>query len=149
MLLVNLPVRDLSAARSFYQDLGFDINAESSSGVTTAIAVSDDVTVMLHTRKRFADLTRGAVGSPFQTRAFHSLTTTSREAVDDLLAAALRAGADHWNPPRSDGYRHSGSFSDPDGHLWQVMYTEVVPVNYHPSVGEPPNDPTFCSTSNR
>ena len=47
----------------------------------------------------------------------------SRQAVDELLALAERAGGRVTGPPRERPWPiYSGYFSDPDDHLWEVVH---------------------------
>jgi predicted lactoylglutathione lyase len=129
MIFVNLPVRDLAAARAFYEALGFGVHAGFTDEQTAAIVVDDDIVVMLHSDDRFAELVSGEVGDPSaSTTATYCLSAASREEVDELVATALDAGGRSWLPARSDGLRYTGSFTDPDGHVWEVMWMDQLHV---------------------
>jgi uncharacterized protein len=129
MLFINLPVRDLGRARSFYEALGFGVNEHSSDDGTAAVVLDDDVALMLRTRERFADQVAGEVGDPSAaTAVVHTLTMGSRGEVDDLVAKAQAAGGRPWLPAREDGSGCTGSFADPDGHVWEVAWLEPVHV---------------------
>src|SRR5205823_5968226 len=45
---------------------------------------------------------------------------TSPDEVDDVLAAATKAGAMSNGATRAEWGGYSGYFSDPSGHLWKV-----------------------------
>jgi uncharacterized protein len=52
----------------------------------------------------------------------------SRDAVDQLLRRAEAAGARLKEAPRDRPWGiYSGSFEDPDGHLWEVIWNPKVP----------------------
>ncbi len=54
----------------------------------------------------------------------------SPEAVDKLIGHAWALGAEILRSPRGlpwGGY--SGSFSDPDGHVWEVAYNPAWPIS--------------------
>ena len=129
MLFINLAVQDLTASRNFYGGLGFTFNEHSSDESTAAVVLDDDIALMLRTRERFADLVTGEVGDPTSgTTAVHSLTADSRGEVDDLVARALANGGGPWLPTREDTSSYTGSFTDPDGHAWEMTYLEPVHV---------------------
>jgi uncharacterized protein len=129
MIFVNLPVRDLATSRAFYEALGFSTHEGFSDDRTAAIVVDEDIVVVLQTRERFADLVTGEVGDPSgATTATHCLSATDREEVDRLVATALDAGGRPWLPAREDGLRYTGSFTDPDGHVWEVMWMDQLHV---------------------
>ena len=122
MIFVNLPVQDLSAARDFYSSLGFSLHEQYSDEHRAAVVVDDSIVVMLHDRERFADLAAGEVGDPAgATTVVHSLTVSSREQVDELVGKALASGGRSLRPVGGDDSRYSGSVTDPDGHVWEVV----------------------------
>src|SRR5690606_8145296 len=51
-----------------------------------------------------------------------SYFTDSRGDVDALLAKAKAAGAGAVTPAEDGDGSHSGHFTDPDGHIWEVLY---------------------------
>ena len=129
MLFVKLPVRDLAAARAFYEALGFRVEETSSDAGEAAVVLGDDQVLSLQTRERFAALLRGEAGDPGQgPTAVHALTADSREEVDDRLARALAAGGRPGLPAREDDARYSGSFADPDGNVWEVVWIDQLHV---------------------
>ena len=129
MIFLNLPVRDLSAARAFYEALGFGVNEHSSDGQQVAVVVDDDIVVTLVTRDRFAERVGGEVGDPARaTTVITSLTATDRDEVDAMIARALDAGGASAAPARKEGAAYAGSFADPDGHVWEIMAMEPVHV---------------------
>jgi predicted lactoylglutathione lyase len=129
MLFVNLPVRDVAVSRDFYGALGFSVNEHSSDESTVAVVLDDDLALILRTPDRFADLVAGEVGDPRSgTTVVHSLTVGSREEVDDLVARALASGGGSWLPALADASGYTGSFTDPDGHAWQLTCMESLHV---------------------
>jgi hypothetical protein len=100
MIFLNLPVRDLAAATSFYEALGFRLHQPDSDEGTASLVVDESIVVRLLTRDRFAELVPGGVGEPASgTTVLPSLTAGSRAEVDDLVARALAAAADAGSPP--------------------------------------------------
>jgi predicted lactoylglutathione lyase len=129
MIFVSLPVTDLGAARSFYEGLGFRINEHSSDETTAAVVVDDTIVVKLLTREAFADVAPGEVGDPSRTTTVvHTLTVPDRQDVDDLVAMALAAGGRPTGAARDEGATYTGSFADPDGHVWQILWMDQLHV---------------------
>ena len=127
MLFVNLPVRDLAAARAFYTALGFHPHEPFSDEQTAALSVTDDIAVLLHTRDRFAELVPGEVGDPSRaTTVVHRLTADGRDEVDELVATALAAGGRPWLPAKDGGASYTGSFTDPDGNAWEISWLDSL-----------------------
>ncbi len=129
MLFVKLPTGDLPSSRAFYEALGFRIEEHSSDGGTASVVLDDNIVLELHTRERFADLVPGDVGNPSRgTTAVHCLTVDSRKEVDDLVARALDAGGRPGLPAREEDARYTGSFLDPDGNAWEVVWMDQLHV---------------------
>jgi predicted lactoylglutathione lyase len=127
MLFVNLPVRDLAAARDFYTALGFRLHEPFSDERTAAVSVTDDLALLLHTRDRFAELVPGEVGDPAEaTTVVHRLTADSRDEVDELVATALGAGGRPWQPAKDGEASYTGSFTDPDGNAWEISWLDSL-----------------------
>jgi len=124
MLFVTLPVRDLPTSRAFYEALGFSINEHSSDGHTAAVVIDDNIVVTLLTRDSFPV----AVGDPSTgPTVINCLTVEDRPQVDDLVAKALASGGTAL-PATDDETTYTGSFADPDGHVWQVRWMDQLHV---------------------
>jgi predicted lactoylglutathione lyase len=128
MIFLSLPVTDLATARGFYEALGFRINEYSSDDRTASVVVEDNIVVTLQTRDRFAELVAGGAGDPASPTSIPCLTVERRGEVDDLVAKALAAGGRSSTPSKDDGARYTGSFTDPDGNVWQVMWLDQLHV---------------------
>ena len=124
-IFVNLPVTDLARAKAFYDGLGFAFNERFSDERTASVVIEENIVVMLLTRDRFADFVPGEVGDPAQaTSVLNGLSASSREEAEDLLARALASGGKPWMPAQDHGFMYGSSFADPDGNVWEVMWTD-------------------------
>ena len=129
MIFVTLPVRDLPTSRAFYEALGFRVNEHSSDETTAAVVVDDTIVVKLMTRDAFAELVAGEVGDPAAaTSVVNSLTVSDRSLVDEVLATALASGGKPWLPARDEETTYTGSFTDPDGHVWELRWMDQLHV---------------------
>ncbi|WP_083628612.1 VOC family protein [Geodermatophilus nigrescens] len=129
MLFVKLPVRDLPAARAFYQALGFRVEENSSDDGEAAVVLGDEQVLSLQTRERFAALLPGEPGDPSSApTAVHALTAGGRAEVDDLVSRAIAAGGRPGAPAREEEASYSRSFADPDGNVWEVVWIDHVHV---------------------
>lgn len=119
MLFVTLPVHDVPTSSAFYEALGFGINEHSSDEDTAAVIV-DDIVVKLLTRDSFPV----AVGDPSAgPKVVNCLTVEDRPQVDGLVATALASGGTAL-PAQDDETIYTGSFADPDGHVWQIRWMD-------------------------
>ena len=130
---ITLGVSDLERSVRFYRDgLGlptegivgteYGASEQSPPGDTAMFHLDDGLILSLYPR---AALAQDAAVDPLARRARATASATSssgREDVDATLRLAERAGATiHGEPHERPWPIYSGYFSDPDGHLWEVL----------------------------
>lgn len=124
-LFVNIAVQDLQRSIGFFTELGFDFDPRFTDEHATCMIVNDDTAFMLLDHGRFSDFTTKPVADPSaQTETIYGISAASREEVDDLVARALAAGGSPANEKQDHGFMYGGSFHDPDGHLFEVLYMD-------------------------
>jgi len=67
--------------------------------------------------------TKSVIDASTATEAILALPADSRAAVDELVDTAIAAGAVPQKEPQDQGFMHSRSFADPDGHPVARLYT--------------------------
>lgn len=122
---VNVAVEDLDRSVAFFTTLGFAFDPQMTDETATAMIVNDDTWVMLLARDFFATFTTKELADPrTHTEVILALSAESREAVDALVTDALAAGGQRSNEPMDHGFMYASSFQDPDGHLWEVVWSD-------------------------
>ena len=141
--VVTLAVRDLTTSLQFYRDgLGLPgkiIGTEyvdGVSGASGAIALFElqgGLMLALYPRSDFIKDANVADSSASSQAEFSlGYLAKSRRDVDALVRQATTAGARVTEAPRERAWGiYSGYFSDPDGHLWEIIYNSAVPVPDH------------------
>ncbi len=117
---IMLAVEDLDRAKAFYGDgLGCAIDKDYPGFVSFNLGGGAEMA--LYPREAAAqDAGVSPEGSGFRGVSIHYLTD-SREAVDEVIAAAAKAGGGVVKEPAAGQWGgYSGYFSDPDGYLWKV-----------------------------
>lgn len=123
MTFINLPVRDLAKATSFFAALGFMAGQQSPDGGSVQLTVSDTTHLILHVEAAFAAFAGAAVCDPATSReVIVGLTADRREQVDELVDRAVAAGAESLGPARDLGFMYMRGFRDLDGHQWSFLY---------------------------
>lgn len=119
--LVTLGVRDLAAARAFYQRLGWKESPPSNNDV--AFFQCGGMILGLWSRDSLAEDVRiGAPGTGFSNISL-AQNVRSKAAVDAVLKEAEKAGARILKPAADvfwGGY--TGYFADPEGFAWEVAW---------------------------
>ena len=127
-IFLNLPCRDLPKSKVFFESLGYSFNPQFTDDKGACMVVSDTIYVMLLTREFFGTFTKKPVADANATlEAITCLSLESREAVDDIHAKALKAGAKSAGDPQDYGFMYSRAFEDLDGHQWEFVYMSGEP----------------------
>ena len=120
--LITLGVADLGRARRFYEALGWTASPASQDSVTFFQA-GGMVVALWHRDALAADAGLAPAPAAGFSGVALAYNTRSRDEVAEVLDAAITAGAT-LRKPAADTFwgGHSGYFSDPDGHLWEVAW---------------------------
>lgn len=124
-LFVNLPVTDLDKTVDFFTALGFSFNPQFTDETATCMIVSDQISVMLLTEKKFKAFTPKEIcDATKSTEVLLALSVESREQVDEMVRKAVAAGGSTYSEPNDLGFMYQHGFQDPDGHIWEVFYMD-------------------------
>jgi catechol 2,3-dioxygenase-like lactoylglutathione lyase family enzyme len=132
---VTLAVDDLERALRFYRDgLGLESpgiigtefvgDDQNPGGAAAMFQLQGGLILSLYGRDDLAK-DAGIPGGPASSREFSlGHFVASREAVDALVDQAVAAGARPLDPPHDRPWGiYSAYFRDPDGHLWEVIFS--------------------------
>ncbi|MFE5536496.1 VOC family protein [Streptomyces sp. NPDC056492] len=129
MIFVNLPAKDIEAAKAFWVKLGYSFNPQFSDDNTGCLVISDTIFAMLMTEARFKDFaTKEVADATKTTEVMLALSAESREQVDEVLGAALAAGATEPRPAQDLGFMYGRAFEDLDGHVWEYVWMDPAAV---------------------
>ena len=124
---VNLPVRDVAAARAFWTETGFAVEERFSGETSVAVVLEEGAAMaMLLAHDFFSTFLAGTeiADTARTTQVITCLSAETRDEVDDLVARAVAAGGKPHRPSFAMGdTMYGGSFTDPDGHVWEVVWT--------------------------
>jgi predicted lactoylglutathione lyase len=120
---VTLGVRDVPASARFYEALGFKRKLRAT-GDEIAFFEAGGVVLALWDWEKLAE--DAVVASQPGPRTFRGTTLAWNCAtpadVDDVFAKAIAVGATLLRKPEKTDYGgYRGYFSDPDGHVWEVV----------------------------
>lgn len=127
MLFVNLPVKDLAVATSFYEAIGFEKNAQFSNEQASSMVWSDAITFQLMARDYYQTFTSKPIADAHETSAaLFALSRDSREEVDAIVAAAAKAGGTADVREAQDmGFLYVRTFADPDGNVFEPAWMDM------------------------
>jgi len=126
--VLTLAVANLERSLEFYRDgLGLPtegiVGREFAHGAVAFFTLAGGLRLALWAQEDLA-WDAGLSKSPYSPTSFsigHNVAT--REEVDQVIAQVGRAGAKVVKAPQDTFYGgYAAYFSDPDGHLWEVVY---------------------------
>lgn len=124
-IYVNLPVRDISKTRSFWTNIGFAFNEQFSNEKGLCLILNEgSMYAMLLSYEFFSTFTDRPVADGKTTEVILAIEVVSRAEVDRILAAAIDNGATRYKESTDHGWMYYDSFTDPDGHHWEVMHLD-------------------------
>jgi uncharacterized protein len=124
-IFVNLPVKNLSRSIAFFEALGYSFNPQFTDDKAGCLVISDTIYAMLLTEPFFRKFTKKEITDASKaTEVIIAISVESKKDVDELVNKAFNAGGARSNDPQDYGWMYSWSFQDPDGHLWEVLYTD-------------------------
>lgn len=133
--VITLAVDDLERALRFYRDgLGLPtqgiVGQEFEHGAVAFFDLQAGLKLALWPRTSLAHDAGLPPGRPNSTDTSLGHNVGLKEEVDAVMAQAERAGARIVKPANGtfwDGY--AGYFTDPDGHLWEVVWNpQLLPA---------------------
>ncbi|MBD2847572.1 VOC family protein [Paenibacillus sp. IB182496] len=126
--VLTLAVEDLERALAFYRDgLGLAtegvIGTEFEHGAAVFFELQAGVKLALWKRTDLAHEAKVPLQRPSATEFTIGHNVAGREEVDEVMAQAVRAGANVTDPAHETFWGgYSGHFQDPDGHLWEIVW---------------------------
>ena len=128
-VVIALPTEDRARACAFAQALGFETPGElADDGVPEPLRVllNDRTAVMYVPTGGFGWITAGhPTAEPGTSECLLSLQLGSRTEVDDLVGRVDGAGGGVASGPEEQPWGYTGTFTDPDGHLWEAIVSAI------------------------
>jgi hypothetical protein len=122
-LIINLPVKNTEISRKFFLDIGFTLNEQMTDENATCFEVGTDMLVAFLPEKHFKEATKKELAdTTLVSEVLLSLGMESKDRVDALLESALSSGGTEFHEPMDLGSVYGRSFSDLDGHQWNIFF---------------------------
>ncbi len=117
---IMLGVEDLGRSKAFYgEGLGCAIDQDYPTFVRFTLGDGSSSLALYQREAAAQDAGVPSEGSGFRGVSFHYIVA-SKEAVDEVMAQAVAAGASVVKAAAGAQWGYFGYFSDPDGYLWKV-----------------------------
>jgi len=125
-IFINLAVRDLDESMRFYSALGFTNNPQFSDQTAKCMVWSEHIFVMLLTHNKFSAFTAKPIAdTKTNIASLLSLSLSSIDEVNNIMANGLNAGGTETNEVRDYGFMQQRTIEDPDGHTWELFFMDM------------------------
>ena len=117
---IMLGVEDLARSKKFYAEgLGCPIDQDYPQFISFNLGDGSSSLALYEREAAAQDAGVSSEGSGFRGVSFHYIVPSS-EAVDEVMASAVAAGARVVKEAGAVQWGYFGYFSDPDGYMWKV-----------------------------
>jgi predicted lactoylglutathione lyase len=125
-IVVALPVTDLDRSLRFYRD-GLGLSPAEIDESMIAFELPNLSLFLIPTSEYATYVDRSGIAAPTAPSGgacIISCAIGTKAEVDDALALAASAGGSAPQPAADHEGGYMGYFSDPDGHLWELVSNE-------------------------
>ena len=127
--IVTLGVRDLEAARAFYDALGWRIANPGEEAANIVAYDLQGMTLCLYPWDKLAADAQVPPAAEGFRGVVLAYNVRGKDEVAPVLAEAEAAGGRIVKPAQDAFWGgHSGVFADPEGHLWEVAWNPFAPL---------------------
>jgi len=128
-IFLNLAVKDLNKAVSFYNGLGFSTNPKFTNEKGACLVIDENIFVMILVEEFYQTFTDKKICDSHTTsEALISISLGSRKEVDEMIEKAIKAGGTDYKRESDYGWMYQKSFLDLDGHHWEVFYMDETQI---------------------
>ena len=117
---IMIGVEDLARSKAFYADgLGCTIEQDYPGFVRLSLGEGSSSLALYPREAAAQDAGVPSEGSGYRGVSFHHIVSSNAE-VDEVMAAAVKAGGAVVKEAAGADWGYFGYFSDPDGYLWKA-----------------------------
>ena len=125
-IYVNLPIEDVQRSRNFWTTLGFRFNESFSDEKALCLELAENLIYAMLLRKEFfSTFTDRSIADSSVTQTLLAVEVDSKDDVNKIVQLALDNGATRYKEPADHGWMYYDSFADPDGHQWEIMWSDA------------------------
>ncbi|MDQ8011749.1 MAG: glyoxalase/bleomycin resistance/extradiol dioxygenase family protein [Flavobacterium nitrogenifigens] len=131
-IFLNLAVKDLNRAVSFYNGLGFSTNPKFTNEKGACLVIDENIFVMILAEEFYQTFTKKQIcDSTTTSEAIIAISVDTREQVDEMMEKAIKSGGTDYNQTNDYGWMYQRTFLDVDGHHWEVFFMDEsqIPEN--------------------
>lgn len=126
-IYVNLPVKDLSRSRAFFETLGYGIDARFTNDDAACVILGENIYAMLLRESFFKTFTpRDIADTKKSVEVLLATDFDSRAEVDEMMDKVIKAGGTEARETQDYGFMYSRAYNDLDGHTWEIGHMDLA-----------------------
>ncbi len=124
-IYLNLATKDLDKTRNFWSKLGFSFNENLSSDKALCLILNDGAMYSMFIRQDYFNaFTNRHIADDYSSQMLIAIEVDSRERLDQIINLAIKNGGSRYKESKDYEWMYYDSFADPDGHKWELMFTD-------------------------
>jgi hypothetical protein len=124
-MFVNPAVTDLPKSMAFFEALGFSFNPQFTDETAACMVISEHNYAMLLTHAKFEMFSSKPISDAHKaTEVLIAISLDSKQAVDEIMARAVKAGGREPRPKQDHGFMVQRTFEDLDGHTREPFWMD-------------------------
>jgi predicted lactoylglutathione lyase len=124
-IFLNLPIKDLNRSMAFFTELGFTFNLNFTDDKAACLEIGENIYAMLLLEEFFKTFTQKQIcNTATTTEILMALSVDSREKVDEIITAVVKAGGTEYMEAKDYGWMYQKAFLDIDGHHWEIFFMD-------------------------
>ena len=128
-IFINLPVKNLKNAISFYNELGFLTDLRFTNEKGACIIISKNIHVMLLVEEFYGTFTDKQICDAKTTsEVLIAVSVETKKEVDEIIEKAVKAGGTDYRRKQDFEWMYQRTFLDLDGHQWEFFYMDETQI---------------------
>jgi predicted lactoylglutathione lyase len=126
--IITLAVDDLEKSMQFYRDgLGLPTKGiQEGFSDHVLFEMENGLSFVLFLRSETAKLANQPVTQKSSAESILSYFASSKQEINDILKRVEAAGGSMRGVPEDNPWGYTAYFQDPDGHIWELLYSPAV-----------------------
>lgn len=122
-IYINLSTKDLSKTRDFWTQLGFSFNENNSNDKALCLILNEGAMYSMLIREDYFNAFTNRNISDSSSMLI-AIEVESREKLEEIVYLAMKNGGTRYKDSIEYDWMYYDSFADPDGHKWEIMFTD-------------------------
>lgn len=118
---ITLPVKNIEETKTFYKNIGFEINEERSNEDMVSVMLNNNPICFVSHKLMKMFMNTDNIGNHNGEEVLISIDVSTKEEVNNLLNKVIENKGEVFYKPNLDDQYYGFGFSDPSGHRLNII----------------------------